>query len=385
MRKKQQTIPYYPKNTHKTLIGVLSCPVRNSKKSPRTVKLNNYKELVILSQENDVTAFVFMPESVDWKRKRIVGSTIIKKSSLDKGNKWQLYRFPFPDVVYNRVPNRKTESRKFVQDVKHKLTKEAGIPFFNPMFLDKWDVYNWLKNDTELTQYIPETHLMNRQTLEEMLDRYSTVYVKPRAGSLGKGIMRIERNRRLYRYNILGSSGYKHGSRVRKKRVIDLAMMLKGKQEYLVQQGIHLAHYQGRIFDIRALVQKDSSGIWHLSGMAARVASPNAHVTHLPNGGRPVPLMEALSGVSDEINTRQVAIERLARFAESVPSAIETACHQKFGEVSLDIGIDQNLNIWLIEANSKPFKFDEKNIRILSRKRVIEYATYLTSLKEKRS
>ncbi|MGE5404394.1 MAG: YheC/YheD family protein [Candidatus Saccharibacteria bacterium] len=385
MRKKQQTIPYYPKNAHKTLIGVLSCPVRNSKKSPRTVKLNNYKELVILSQDNNVTAFVFMPESVDWKRKRIVGSTIIKKSSLDKGSDWQVFRFPLPDVVYNRVPNRRTESKKNVQDLKQRLSNEAGIPFFNPMFLDKWDVYIWLKDNPELSQYIPETHLMDRQTLERMLDKYDSVYVKPRAGSLGRGIMRIERIKKLYRYNTLRTSGYKNGSRVRKKRVIDLAMILKGKQEFMVQQGINLARYQGRIFDIRALVQKDYQGQWHLSGMAARVASPNAHVTHLPNGGRPVALFEALSGLTDSIDERQKIMAKLASFAEAIPPALEKGCKKQFGEISLDIGIDQKWNIWLIEANSKPFKFDERNIRILSRLRIIEYATYLSSLKDKRS
>lgn len=46
----------------------------------------------------------------------------------------------------------------------------------------------------ELRKYIPITKKMNKNVLYEMLQKHKMVYIKPCCGSLGQGVIRIERS-----------------------------------------------------------------------------------------------------------------------------------------------------------------------------------------------
>jgi hypothetical protein len=43
----------------------------------------------------------------------------------------------------------------------------------------------------------------------------------------------------------------------------------------------------------------------------------------------------------------------------------------------LDLGCDERGNIWFFEANAKPMKFDEPEIRKLSLNRIFQYGRFL--------
>ena len=45
--------------------------------------------------------------------------------------------------------------------------------------------------------------------------------------------------------------------------------------------------------------------------------------------------------------------------------------------MSIDLGVDKSGNLWFFEANSKPMKFDEPEIRRKSLQKLIEYGYYL--------
>ncbi|WP_052186947.1 YheC/YheD family protein [Thermoactinomyces sp. Gus2-1] len=64
----------------------------------------------------------------------------------------------------------------------------------------------------------------------------------------------------------------------------------------------------------------------------------------------------------------QVGI-RTARWIENQQNAL-------LGEMSMDLGIEKDGSLWIFEANSKPMKFDEPNIRRRSLRRLIEYSLY---------
>ena len=69
--------------------------------------------------------------------------------------------------------------------------------------------------------------------------------------------------------------------------------------------------------------------------------------------------------------------ERAAKLAIAVAKGIERQSDQQLGEISIDLGIDRRLNMWVFEANAKPMKFDEPRIRKRSLERLSEYACYL--------
>ena len=47
-------------------------------------------------------------------------------------------------------------------------------------------------SDESLRKYVPSTKRMTAATLQEMLEQYKMVYVKPNVGMFGNGVIRIE-------------------------------------------------------------------------------------------------------------------------------------------------------------------------------------------------
>jgi hypothetical protein len=52
--------------------------------------------------------------------------------------------------------------------------------------------------------------------------------------------------------------------------------------------------------------------------------------------------------------------------------------YHHLGEMSIDVGLDRNGRPWIFEANAKPMKFDEPEIRKKQLGQVIRYAQFLT-------
>lgn len=378
-------IKNYQGNPHKKyctpVIGILTYPVRN-RNGKHIIILSNYRELVLMARKSGVIMYVFTPHQIYYDTGRIKGITLVPGQSINR-LVWKWCTFPLPDVVYNRVPNRLAERSQFFRKARIFLSEKMRIPFFNHMFINKWDCYNWLKCESSLLNYLPETKMMNGKTLKEMLRKYPIVFLKPAAGSLGLGVARIQRVNGKYHYSILTQRGYRSNYSVSEQYIINKAQRLSKIKAYIVQQGIDLMRYYDRVFDIRVLVQKDGQNRWQITGMAARIAPPNAHTTHVTNGGRPYNLNDVLRILITDEQTRTSLQDELVHLAHRVTETIEKQSQMNFGEISLDIGIDQNLRLWILEANSKPFRFEEEDIRLLSRKRIIDYCCYLATQKEK--
>jgi hypothetical protein len=56
---------------------------------------------------------------------------------------------------------------------------------------------------------------------------------------------------------------------------------------------------------------------------------------------------------------------------------IERGAGHSLAEMSMDLGVDQEGGIWFFEANAKPMKFDEPDIRRRSLDRIFQYGQYL--------
>lgn len=312
--------------------------------------------------------FAFDPAGVDWACERVNGWTWDR-------DRWRRIRVPLPDVVYNRVPNRRLEAHSQVQQTIAGF-RRRGVPVFNPFFIDKWRLYECLQADQSVSHYLPETKpLTGWQTVADALFRSPIVYLKPRYGSLGHGIVRIESlGQDTFRIR------YRQG-RANRSKVFSVTSgpqftaSLIADRDYVCQRGVELPRFRGRPFDVRVLTQKDGSGQWRLTGMGVRVAGAGAITTHVPSGGRIAPLepvlRETFGGSADRVRADlRAAIAALA-------PAVERGLNAEFGELSMDLGVDRNGRVWFFEANSKPHKFDEDDIRLLSWRRTIEYAGYL--------
>ena len=336
----------------------------------------NFIDLIKMGIKLGVFTFVFTIESLDMQSKTVKGylySTNRKQ--------WVVRQMPIPDVIYNRIANRKEEEKNIV--VQHiNYLKGEGVPLFNLKYFDKLTLNKWIKESDELASIIPETANFHRSILEKYLLKYSIIYLKPVHGKAGFDFIRVDK---------IDSNSYQVTHQTKRNRLVKnfnqlqllsdfIASLTEGK-EYAIQQGIDLKRYNGNTYDIRALVQKNKFGEWNLTGIGVRVAGAGSITTHVPQGGSiqsvDVVLRQSFGKKKDEWKLK------IKMLVLKIATHLEKQAGYPLGEMSMDLGLDTNNKLWFFEANAKPMKFDEPTIRKKSLVRIMQYTRYLASKSSK--
>jgi len=237
----------------------------------------------------------------------------------------------------------------------------------------KWAKTKAILCSRELGQYVPRTQRLSQSNLRQMLSRYRMVYVKPDAGTYGNGVMKL---------GFTHDGAYYCRDRDRIRHFPTLASLYRairirsGGRRYLVQRGIHLLKYRGRLFDIRVMVQRNAQRQWETTGMIGRAARPSYIVTNYHSGGRPMDIRALLAPHLDQRRVRSLSA-RMSSIGRKAASALGKA-YPGVNMVGADIGLDDRLNCWIIELNTSPdpYIFRFLKDRSVSR-RVLRYARAL--------
>ncbi|MCA1321268.1 YheC/YheD family protein [Bacillus tianshenii] len=358
------------------LIGIFTAGFTNSIVRPIGERTLFFSKL--LSTEKKVGAYVFLfgANHINWEDGTMEGYMFS-----DKG--WSRKKVPFPHVVYDRLPNRRTEKHKLLSETREKMQKDYAIPWFNPGFFNKWDIHQKLMIEESIVPYLPETS--NKVTIEKMerfLSDYPFIYVKPMNGSLGLGVYKIIYNREEGHYYVR----YKNEDLQNKlmrfsslETLLGTVMKNKDLSGYLIQQGIPLLKKDDSHVDFRVHTNKDENGKWMVSAMAAKLSGKGSVTTHMNSGG----LVKTLSELFQDEAEQTEVTDKLRRASLLISDAIDTHLPGFIGEIGFDFGMDRDKRVWLFEANSKPGRsiFYHPKLRnedILTRKLSIEYAVYLT-------
>lgn len=344
---------------------------------------SNFADLIRTGHTLGFQVYVLTVKDLLLHRKMLAGYVYHNESKV-----WTKQLLPFPDIIYNRIPHREDEMLPSVRQKIKACRKSSRVILFNPSFFNKWDLFEWLRSSSTTRPFIPSTRrLISINGLGRLMRKHTFLYLKPESGKAGKGIMtvklyekkilpyrlKIQENRTSTTYNC--SSLQKLWTRIQKQ---------SGGAAYIAQQGIQLASVNERRFDLRALVQKNRSGLWELTGLGARLAGASSITTHVPRGGR---IEDPEKLLTNSFGSEQAhKLIRKTKFAALlIAKQIERASKQKLGEMSMDLGVDSNGNLWFFEANSKPMKFDEPHIRQKSLERIFHYGFYLIRMKSKRA
>ncbi|SFL59609.1 YheC/D like ATP-grasp [Paenibacillus sp. 1_12] len=219
----------------------------------------------------------------------------------------------------------------------------------------KSNVSQSLTVNKTLRRNVPETKLYSNSTLKTMLDKYKMVYVKPNDGTGGHGIMRVEKQGQRYQYQLktFTQSYTSFDSLVR-----SMKKSMK-RNPYVIQQGIHLLRRNGRLFDLRVMVQKNLKGNWETTGMIGRLGHPRKIVTNLCKGGKPMSIEVLMKPHVINMDSYKKNLETLGyRTARRLNQTFP-----RIKELGLDIGIDRNLHPWILEANPRPAIYGFKSLK----------------------
>lgn len=337
---------------------------------------SNFRDIMKTGRELNYPVYIVTTKDLKLSSPRIQGYLFNPDVK-----EWSKQWCPLPDIIYNRIPLREYEQQKVVLRKINECLHHPSIQIYNPYFFNKWRLFDWLKKGASTKALVPDTkRMLTPKSLSAMLKTYGRLYLKPESGKAGKGIMLLqfdEASPMPYRLTIQG--------RVKKNVVYKTALLNSlwkrikretGKTPYIMQEGITLASYHNRHFDLRVLVQKTGKGVWMITGVGARLAGLKRITTHVPQGGSvedPEKLLLPIFGQEMTLNL----LNRLKSNSLQIAKQLEKGAGYNLGEMSMDLGIDTNGKIWFFEANAKPMKFDEPHIRKKSLERIFHYSHYL--------
>lgn len=317
-------------------VGIFTCSSSRHRFGPQRVLI---MAVARRADSARVVAYIFTPDRIRW-------DTMTALGFYRQRGRWRQATLPLPDVVYDRVATRGHEASPEVVEVKRRLTDVVPGGYFPPGFLSKLHAHTLLSSHPELAACLPATEPFSVESLDRMLRLYGVVYLKPDGGSLGQGIIRARRlpgGHCAYRFARAG------GGRVRSPE--SLAARLHDKLEskpYLVQQGIRVATYGGRLFDVRVLVQKNASGQWRITRTYARVAGRGRVVSNICRGGTGLGMRQVVR--------RAAARRTMLRLGREIPPALEEALGRPLGELGIDLGVTPGGRVYVLEVNAKPYR-----------------------------
>jgi hypothetical protein len=356
------------------LIGIFSAGFTGSKLRPIGQRSIFFSKLLGTAKATGGYVFLFGAHHIDWESGLINGYFYTEDGWIQKA-------IPLPHVIYDRLPNRRTESYTLFTQVKTRLQSEYLIPWYNPGFFNKWDIYEQLQKTAAAGMFLPETHQNpSMECIQSMLEKHRGIFLKPMNGSLGKGIFDITRSLTGEGYCCRYHDGDQNVVRTFNQLPLLLSHVFQNKKrdDYIVQQRISLIHFQDRPLDFRIHTNKDEQGDWQVTAMAAKIAGKGSVTTHLNNGG----MIKTMREIFPSPRRCAEVEQQLKQASLLISSIIETSMNGFIGEIGFDFGLDQNGHLWMFEANSKPGRsifshpklFEQEK---LTRKLCLAYGTYL--------
>ncbi|WP_438421525.1 YheC/YheD family endospore coat-associated protein [Bacillus siamensis] len=356
------------------LIGIFTAGFTSSTQRPFRDRTSFFTKLLSLHEQANGYCFVFGAHQINWEEGTV-------QALIYKENSWKRADVPLPNVVYDRLPSRKTEKVPLLQQTKYRLMNDYQIPWFNPQFFNKWDIHKLLEKNSLTASLLPKTILQpNAEAIETLCSTFDTVFIKPADGTLGTGIYKLKKT----------DAGFSVKYTNEEKTVVtadyaDAASFMKSFEEnndpsaFLLQQGIDLIRLDGRPVDFRVHTNKNAEGKWTVTAIAAKISGRNSITTHLANGGEVRTLAELYGDPKERVGM----IRKLSKAALAVSRVLNEHIEGFIGEIGFDLGVDEAGKVWMFEANSRPGRsiFSHPKLRsvdYLTKRRNFEYASYLS-------
>ncbi|WP_025691868.1 YheC/YheD family endospore coat-associated protein, partial [Paenibacillus zanthoxyli] len=255
---------------------------------------------------------------------------------------------PIPQVIHNRAiyPPGNTGTQRLAA---------RGVKLFNRRSrYGKDEIHRLLSLNPELLRHLPGTEAGSK-SLRRMMELYPDLILKPRRGSIGKGIMRLRREDQ--KGWVLD---YLHKDRmvtvnIDPSKLPHALLRRMNAGSYLIQERIPLAEAGGRPFDLRVTVQRGWGGDWAVTGLFAKLAPPGGFVSNIARGGEAA---QASYVLEQAFPARAAAHYRMsaASLGIAVAHCLESSL-PGLADIGLDIGLTRDGQLFFIECNGRDQRY----------------------------
>lgn len=339
---------------------------------------SHYTSLSIQALRSKVCCIFFSPIDINWQTKRVNGYIYHPTTQ-----QWLRRCLPLPKLIYDRCFNRAKQQYEAHRQAITYLRRGQHARLLGQPLPSKWTVYKWLQQQPDLQPYLPLTErYVGKRSLVTWFAQRDELFLKPRAGSHGKGMLYVKRSGHE-QFTIIGRNKRYHAFQLvlpSSDKLFRLLQRVTKRRPYLMQTYLALTTPQNEPYDIRSFIQKNDRGHWQHTGIAMRRGARGSIIANLHGGGKAEPLIPYLSEVFGTDKALQ-----LQQTIVSLSYKIATCLEHHFGhllELGLDFGIDLSGSVWLLEANSKPGRaiFEHLQLHDLREHSIrmsIEYARFI--------
>ena len=261
---------------------------------------------------------------------------------------WRKQILPLPSTlnIFGNISKR----------LKRLLRGIYGNNLYNYNEMDKWAESKVLQRHPLASVYLPETIISSDvEIFKGFVDKHEDVYFKPIKGRQGKGIHRIckqEDDSYTLTIQAVEAKEYKN---INFENIDVLIKELNDKivsSQFILQKTINLI-INNRVIDFRLRFDKNIENEWKLSLAASRVSDLGGVVSNRSAGGKVVSVEQSLEeyyGYSEsEAKNKK---NELIKAGKILTEAVEEN-NVNYGKCAVDLGVDNDGNIWHIESNIK--------------------------------
>ncbi len=264
---------------------------------------------------------------------------------------YEQHKVPLPSVIHNRTLYFKRAAKLKL----HKLAEFSTV-FNGGNRYGKSHIHALLMENEALRPHLPGTKLATRTTILQWMKQYDEIILKPDSSSIGRGICKLVNRGQHWSFQPASSGKRRSGRRsIRFRRKLPPCLMkLIRSRAYVVQQCLPLAQYDGKPFDFRVSVQKNETGEWQVTGIAAKVAAAGKFVTNVAQGGAVYQLEHVLQALT-HLDSYQV-YQDLHTFSLSVAEQLDKHL-PNLADIGLDVGITNQGFPVFIECNNRDLRY----------------------------
>lgn len=279
--------------------------------------------------------------------------TAVLEGLIYQDGTWQPSTTQKPTLVYDRSFSRNPDEKLWLSDFRDSLN-DQGVTLFNPVSIqelstNKETCAQWQESrGFSVLKTSPLSDL-----LEGKLENVRQLYLKPRSGSRGIGVLKLHRIQDQYRLYANEGSFQNFPSL---ESLADHLSSTLIATDYIVQEEANLYAFRDAPFDLRLVVQ-NVGGEFLITGEAVRIGQPGAIVSNLSSGGAAISLAEFQSEMG---NTEKQQIATELDQARKDCLAFTNALQQEFGnfaELGFDVLLTCDKGPIILEVNAKPSRW----------------------------